>query len=136
MLRQSREAEAAAEAARAREAAEAERLRAEAEAERLRLAAALPPEPPQGEEGVVNVSLRLPTGAKCVRRFRDTEPLAHVRLYVQSLPEMESVRDQFKLLSNFPRKEHSEPQATLASLKLGKQIQLIVESISAEDEAE
>lgn len=133
-LRQSREAEAAAEAERARQAAEEEARKAAAEAERAALAAALPAEPPAGEDGVVNVSFRLPSGGKLQRRFRDSEPLSHVRLYIRSLPEMDPHGDRFKILSNFPRKVHEDPQATLASLKLGKQILFVVEALQEEEE--
>jgi len=141
ILRQSREAEAAAEAQRVREAAEAEAARQAAEAARAQLAATLPPEPAAGEPGVVNVSLRLPTGAKTARRFRDSEPLRAVRAWVASLEEMSSLaaagQQRFRLLSNFPRKVHEDPDQALADLKLGKQILFVVEAVEdEEDEAE
>ena len=134
MLRQSREMEAAAEAERARLAAEEEARRVAAEAERAALAARLPAEPAATSEGVVNVSLRLPTGAKVARRFLDSQPLEHVRLYAQSVGEMERHGDKFRVISNFPRKVHEQNDVTLASLKLGKQILFVIEPLEEEEE--
>jgi hypothetical protein len=145
ILRQSREVEAEAERQRQREvqeaeaaAAAAEQARLAAEAERQKLAAALPAEPAAGGEGVVTVSLRLPKGSKAARRFKDSQPLQHVRSWVQTMEEVSAgvpagQQPRFKLLSNFPRKVHSDDQQTLADLKLGKQILLLVEF---EDEEE
>lgn len=134
IMRQSREAEAAAEAERARVAAEEESKRAALEAERAALAAALPAEPPAGDDGVVLVSFRLPSGGKLQRRFRDQEPLAHVRTHIRSLEGMEAHARRFRILSNFPRKVHSDDEATLASLKLGKQILFVVEAVQEDEE--
>ena len=134
MLRQSREIEAQAEAERQRQAAAEEARRVALEAERAALAAALPPEPPAGEEGVVLVSFRLPTGSKVQRRFRDSEPLSHVRRFLQTQEEMQPHGDKFKILSNFPRKVHENQDATLTSLKLGKQILFVVELVQEEED--
>jgi FAS-associated factor 2 len=139
ILRQSREAEEAVEAARQAAEAEAERARVEAEAARAAMAASMPPEPAAGEEGVVSVSLRLPTGAKKIaRRFRDSEPLGHVRQWAQTLEELSElgIGSRFHLLSTYPRKVHDDPAQTLAELKLGKQILFVVEAIEEDEEDE
>lgn len=134
LLRISRETEAAAEAERQRQAALEEERRAAAEAERVALSASLPPEPESTVDGVVTLALRLPNAKKVARRFVDTQTLGTVRQYLASLEEMEPYGDQYQILSNFPRRVHADPDATLASLKLGKQIQLIVESTQEDEE--
>jgi len=93
---------------------------------------------------VVNVSIRLPNGSKTQRKFKDSEPLQKVFDFVDC-QEMPSANDeeedefgprqvkQFHLVSNFPRKVHTDRSQTLANLKLGKNIALIVEEIIAYD---
>lgn len=128
MLRISAEQEAQAEAERQRVAREEEQKAQEAERARIALVAALPPEPEQTAEGVVQLSMRLPTARTQTRRFLDSHAVGTVRQYLASLEDMAPYGDQFRLLSNFPRKVHEDPQATLKSLNLGRKIQLIVES--------
>lgn len=135
-MRMTREAEEAAEAERQREAQAEEERKAAAEAERLALIASMPPEPAPTDEGVVNISFRLPNAKKVARRFLDSQPLSLVQRYLQSLEDMEALGTRYRILSNFPRKVHEDPQATIASMKLGKNIQLIVEAQQEDEEDE
>lgn len=134
MLRISRETEEAAQRERARLAAEEEERKANAEAERLARLAALPDEPPVTAEGVVNISFRLPNSKKVSRRFLDSSTIGTVQQFLSSLEDIQPLGEKYRILSNFPRKVHEDPTATLASLKLGKQIQLIIESTADEEE--
>lgn len=106
--------------------------RAEEEAKlRQAIARSLPPEPAATEEGVVNVSFRLPSGKKLMRRFHDQTKMEIVFHYVRSLDDCADL--EYRLLSNFPRKIHDDPQSTIAQLKLGKQVLFVVEEIVDED---
>jgi len=134
LLQMSREAEEAAEAERERQRILEEQKQKAAEEERQALAASLPPEPAAGGEGVVSLSLRLPNASKVTRRFFDSQPLSLVHTFLRTLPEIQAVGSKYRILSNFPRKVHEDPTASLASLKLGKNIQLIVESLAEEED--
>lgn len=134
LLRISRES-AEAEAKRQQQLLEEEAKRQQQlEEERMAKLAALPEEPAGMTDGVVNISFRLPNAKKVSRRFLDSQTIGTVQQYIQSLEDMAPYGDKYQILSNFPRKVHEDPTATLASLKLGKQIQLIVESTAEEEE--
>lgn len=136
MLLMSAEQEEKAEAERQRVAREEEEKAQAAERARLAKLAALPAEPEATADGVVNLSMRLPSARTQTRRFLDADTVGTVRQYLSSLEDMAQYGDHFRLLSNFPRKVHEDTQATLKSLNLGKKIQLIVESTLPEEEAD
>jgi len=136
LARQTREAEAKAAEDRRRHEEEEARRKEEAELERQAKAATLPPEPTAGGPAAVNISIRLPTGKKVQRRFRDTDHLSTVHSFVQSQEDMASLGEQYNILSNFPRTIHSDPNVEIGSLKLGKQILFLVESTVEEEDDE
>lgn len=136
--------ESAAEAA-SREAAEAAQLaaaEAESEAQRARAAeqaaaelsarrAALPPEPAAGAPATVQVLARMPDGGRQTRRFAHTHRVSHLYDWVTVLWADASGPETvppFVLVSNMPRKEHTERALSLADAGLGeRQCALFVE---------
>jgi hypothetical protein len=127
-----RQEEDAAAAAAAAEAAEAARL--EDAAQRLRQllaskAAALPPEPPAGEAGTIQVVVRLPDGARFGRRFRLSDPLSAAFDFIDlrscgdggsdsggggAAEPREGARrpGSYRLVTQFPRRVYEEAQGS------------------------
>ncbi len=63
--------------------------------------AALAPEPPAGERGVLHVALRLPH-TRADRRFRPSEPLSAVFQYVDACLPADASR-AYRLVTAYPR---------------------------------
>lgn len=98
------EERAAAEAA-ALAAAEAEAAAVAAEERSKAIAAAadaLPDEPNAGEEGIVDVAIRLPDGRRVRRRFAKTDPLQAIFSFLVSAEHLEA--DTYRLVAQFPRR--------------------------------
>ena len=63
--------------------------------------AALPPDPPAGTAGVLQLAVRLPDGRRAQRRFMDSDPVAAVEAWLRGEgPNM----DQHVLSRQWPRK--------------------------------
>ena len=132
-LRQDREKEAAraaaGAAARAAEAEAAEKAAAEA-AEAARAAAArdalvaaaneaLPDEPAAGDDGVVDIAVKLPDGRRVRRRFAKSHPLQSVFDFLVSAEHL--APGTYRLMSQFPRRafeDHAEGAPTLEQVGL------------------
>ena len=98
------EERAAAEAA-AVAAVEAEAAAVAAEERSKAIAAAanaLPDEPKAGEEGVVDVAIRLPDGRRVRRRFAKTDPLQAIFSFLVSAEHLEA--GTYRLVAQFPRR--------------------------------
>ena len=131
-------------------AAEEERQREERRlqdriARKQRLLASLPAEPAAGGAGVATVSVRLVDGKKVSRRWEDSTAMDRLFDWIDGQPQQaghagdaDVVRGEagggVRVVSNFPRKMHTDGSATLKSLGLGKQILLLVEPVESESE--
>ena len=69
-----------------------------------------------------------------MRRFNESEKMKVVfdfiecqNISVKDENEEDGEIDDYSVLSNFPRKYHNDPNQSIAELKLGKQILLIVQ---------
>ena len=129
-------------------AAEEERVRAESRkqerlARKQQLLDSLPPEPAAGGAGVVTVSVRLVDGKKISRRWADSALMERLFDWIDGQPQQagqagdaELVRGSqaggVRVVSNFPRKVHTDGSVTVNSLGLGKQILLLVEPVEEE----
>jgi hypothetical protein len=128
-----RDAEEQAEAEAAVAAAEEQAAAATAAEERdIAIAAAsdaLPDEPAAGEEGVVDVAIKMPDGRRVRRRFFKTHPLQAIFSFLVSLEHLEA--GTFRLAAQYPRRlfeNHAEGAPTLEAAGLTqKQEQLFVE---------
>ena len=133
-------------------AVEEEKLRKERrEQERLarrhRLLESLPPEPAAGGAAVVTVSVRLVAGKKISRRWEDSTVMDRLFDWIDGQPQQvgqagdaDVVRAKAgggtRVVSNFPRKIHTDGSATVKSLGLGKQILLMVEPVDDADDTQ
>lgn len=103
---------------------------------RVKLLRALPPEP-TGPNGIARLSFKLLSGERVVRRFRQTEPVENLYIYVDTLPLARSPPDtedivqdstsdtltaggkfyahsyDFVLVAPFPRKEYDQLSVSL-----------------------
>ena len=147
-----REAEAKRKAEEEREArvraAEEERRREERRkqdrlARKQRLLDSLPPEPTAGGAAVVTVSVRMADGKKISRRWEDSTAMDRLFDWIDAQPQQAAqagdadvVRGEaaggVRVVSNFPRKVHTDGSVTVKSLGLGKQILLMVEPVETE----
>jgi len=121
------EAELEAQRTRKREAAEQELSARRAE---------LPSEPPAGTAATVEVLVRMPDGTRTKRRFAHSHLVSHLYDWVavtwSDASGPESV-PPFKLISNMPRKEHTDRELSLADAGLAeRQFALFVEVLEAE----
>lgn len=114
------------EATRAKE--EAHRLQQAQEAKRARV----PPEPPAGEAGRVEIQIRTPDGRRIRRAFRGADTVGQVYDYIdvevfagQAVPE-----DSYRLVSTMPRQEYQDRCKTLTQAGLQGQCALIIEQRS------
>lgn len=91
----------------------------------------LPPEPPATDKDVCQLRFRFPDGRMAVRRFKTTEKLSVLFIYMGSEGFQES---GFRLLRQFPRADLSvlKRSQTLKDLGL-KQDNLVVEAQATED---
>lgn len=124
------EEQRALEASRAQEEArrkveEEERLKEEEELKRSRV----PPEPPAGEPGRVDLQIRTPDGRRLRRAFRSTDLVMHVYDYIDVEGILgEAMRGQpYKLVSTMPRKEYEDRTKSLQAAGLSGQCQLLIE---------
>lgn len=114
-----------------------EMARAAAEEKRARLSASLAEEPATTGAGIATISVRLPAGTKVSRRFLESTIMQSVFDWVDSNDLQNADGHQvtrYHLLSNFPRRIHSDRDATIGSLKLGRQVMLVVEEIVDDDQ--
>ena len=116
-----------------------EKARQDKLARKQRLIAALPVEPVAGGAAVATVGVRLVDGKKISRRWEDSTAMEQLFDWIdgQAADDTELVRGeaagQVRVVSNFPRKTHTDGSVTLRSLGLGKQILLLVEPVEADD---
>ena len=116
-LRQDREKEAAEKAA--AEAAEAARAAAARDALVAAANEALPDEPAAGDDGVVDIAVKLPDGRRVRRRFAKSHPLQSVFNFLVSAEHL--APGTYRLMSQFPRRafeDHAEGAPTLEQVGL------------------
>jgi len=114
----------------ASKAAEDERRKQEEqEAKRARV----PPEPPAGEPGRVDLQIRTPEGKRLRRAFRGTELVGQVYDYVDVEGVLgESLAGQaYRLVSTMPRREYEDRQQSLSAAGLQGQCALLIERSEA-----
>lgn len=117
------------------EEAEAEKVRLEEDAkQRARVAAELQTkrsrlteEPPTGELGRIQLVLRLPSGQRLQRAFRNSEAVGLIYdfLDVQQLAELDG--KQYRLISNMPRMVYEDQAVTVDAAGIKNQFVLMVE---------
>lgn len=108
----------------ASKAAEEERQRvADQEAKRSRV----PPEPPAGEPGRVDLQIRTPDGRRLRRAFRGSDTVGQVYDYIDVEGELGEACQAYRLVSTMPRREYEERQQTLQEAGLQGQCALLVE---------
>ena len=110
--RRAAEVEAAEKAA--AEAAEAARAAAARDALVAAANAALPDEPAAGDDGVVDIAVKLPDGRRVRRRFSKSNPLQSVFNFLVSAEHL--APGTYRLMSQFPRRafeDHAEGAPTL-----------------------
>ena len=126
-----------------------ERRKAERLERRQELLESLPLEPAAGGVAVVTVSVRLVDGKKISRRWEDSTPMDRLFDWIDGQPVRpgaagdaevlrgsETASGGVRVVSNFPRKYHTEGSATVKSLGLGKQILLMIEPVELEESGE
>jgi hypothetical protein len=136
----------------AQAAEQRERERREQQVNRRRsLLASLPPEPALSPTTVA-VSVRMLDGKKISRRWDETERMSSLFDWIDGQERPESADEpaelmrkegggggggaagQLRVVSNFPRRLHTDGSVTLKSLGLGKQVLLYVEEIVEEQQ--
>eukprot|EP00440_Ansanella_granifera_P031748 gb/GFBE01034457.1/.p1 GENE.gb/GFBE01034457.1/~~gb/GFBE01034457.1/.p1 ORF type:complete len:297 (+),score=94.30 gb/GFBE01034457.1/:1-891(+) len=103
-----------------------EQVEAELQAKRARL----PSEPAAGESGRMQLMLRLPNGQRLQRAFRGSDAIAALYDFVDlTCQELQS--QQYRLVSNMPRKAYEDRQQSLADAGIQNQFVLMVENVSS-----
>lgn len=101
--------------------------RAREKAERL---ASLPEEPQPGP-GVVSVSVRLPNSTRVTRRWQEETQMKTLFTWISACdlrPDGEEEElPSWLVCSHFPKVRHTDPERTLGSLGLGRNVLLFVE---------
>ena len=138
-------------AAEAEAAEQRERERRQQQAGRRRsLLSSLPPEPAPSPTTVA-VSVRMLDGKKISRRWDETVRMSSLFDWIDGQERPESADEpaelmrkegggqgggagQLRVVSNFPRRLHTDGSVTLKSLGLGKQVLLYVEEIVEEEQ--
>lgn len=98
------------------------------EAERISCQEQVPDEPPKDAKNITTIRFRLPEGANEIRRFRETDTLKIVFMFVAS--KGYSLND-YRIVTNFPRHQFTAEEAmkSLQEMKLCPQAQLFVEEV-------
>lgn len=108
---------------------EERRRQAEQEEKRARV----PPEPPAGEPGRVDLQIRTPDGKRVRRAFRGTDTVGQVYDYI----DVEGVLGEafagkaYRLVSTMPRREYEDRSQSLQEAGLSGQCALLVETSEA-----
>lgn len=112
-----------------RAAEEERRKKAEQEAKRARV----PPEPPAGEPGRVDLQIRTPEGKRVRRAFRSTDTVGQVYDYI----DVEDVLGDslggkaYRFVSTMPRREYKDRSLSLQDAGLQGQCALLIEVAEA-----
>lgn len=146
-LRKKEEEEAAVKAAEEEEERlrkEEERAAEEAEAEAARkqqikaiiqkAQEELVPEPQKGEEGRIEVMVRVPDGRRLKRAFLKSHTVSQLYHFANVEGGEALAERQFRLVSSMPRKVYEDHEATLESEGFKGQSALLVEIIEDDDE--
>jgi len=108
-------------------AAHQERQMAELAAKRSRL----PPEPPQGEPGRVDVQVRMRDGRRLRRAFRASDSVGSVYDYVDVEGGEACAAQAYVLVSTMPRCAYGDRSQTLETAGLSGQCALLVEAVQS-----
>lgn len=87
----------------------------------------VPPEPREGESKVCNVAIRLPDGSRLTRKFRQSDTLQALYDFVDVNEVAGLEIGGYDLVSNYPRKVHTDTGSTLEAAGLGSQCLLFVQ---------
>jgi len=104
------------------------------EDERTKKRESLPPEPPSSNASA-SVCIRLPNGTKVNRRFLQDTKMKVIFDFIESndLSSNGEEIGRYQIVSNYPRRVHSNPDVDLKSLGLGRQCLLFVEEVLDEE---
>ena len=99
------------------------------------LAASLAPEPDSSVEFVTRMNIRLPSGARLIRKFNATSSLQTLYDFVETndLSPIDLMSD-FVIVNTYPRKEYRDKQITFQAAGLYPNATVLVEEVDDDDD--